>query len=403
MPSIIIRNIGPLKDTGKVELDRFNVFVGEQSSGKSTLMKLLCFCQWVEKQVMTKGGNTLYDYTHYSRFLKELKRFFRFDDTFFSASSEIVYSGEGVRIELCGTKNARIYHANDFETNKHNVKLSFIPAERNLVSAIRNVDRNYKSNVNDVLFNHVFEWGEAKEAVSAKGPVGLDVVGDMEYYYDASRDADVVRLRDAGIKISPFYASSGVQSVLPVVVLVDYLTEHIFSDKVDLSRKDVSALFRQLFESSGRDDDLMAVADKVSRIVNYQNAKIFIEEPEQSLFPTAQRDLLRYIVSRVNLASTTTGIPSSVTLTTHSPYVITAFNVLIKAAEAFSKHPEFARNVVADDMAVPISSVRAYYIGDGKLTDIVDREAGMIRGTELDAVSDEVEDDLNELNAVIYG
>lgn len=50
MASITIKNIGPLSDTGTVELGRFNIFIGKQSTGKSTLMKILCFCQWIEKR-----------------------------------------------------------------------------------------------------------------------------------------------------------------------------------------------------------------------------------------------------------------------------------------------------------------------------------------------------------------
>lgn len=53
MASITIKNIGPLSDTGTVELGRFNIFIGKQSTGKSTLMKILCFCQWIEKKIMT--------------------------------------------------------------------------------------------------------------------------------------------------------------------------------------------------------------------------------------------------------------------------------------------------------------------------------------------------------------
>lgn len=50
MASIQIKNVGPLIDTGQIDLGRFNVVIGKQSTGKSTFMKILCFCQWLEKR-----------------------------------------------------------------------------------------------------------------------------------------------------------------------------------------------------------------------------------------------------------------------------------------------------------------------------------------------------------------
>lgn len=39
MASIEIKNVGPLADTGQIDLGRFNVIIGKQSTGKSTFMK----------------------------------------------------------------------------------------------------------------------------------------------------------------------------------------------------------------------------------------------------------------------------------------------------------------------------------------------------------------------------
>ena len=74
MASIEIKNVGPLADTGQIDLGRFNVIIGKQSTGKSTFMKILCFCQWLEKKIMTGDDKQLiYNYTHYHRFLKRIK------------------------------------------------------------------------------------------------------------------------------------------------------------------------------------------------------------------------------------------------------------------------------------------------------------------------------------------
>lgn len=98
----------------------------------------------------------------------------------------------------------------------------------------------------------------------------------------------------------------------------------------------------QIFQkiANGRiqnDQDLGSVINQAARIFNYKNTRLYIEEPEQNLFPESQQSLIGHIVARINEASRTTGISSAVTIATHSPYVVTAFNVLIRAAQAEAK------------------------------------------------------------------
>lgn len=405
MASIHLKNIGPLSDTGTIELGRFNIFIGKQSTGKSTLMKTLSFCQWLEKKIMTGDEKQLsYAYTHYSRFLRELKQFHRLSDNHFKTDSEIHYRGECIDIDLTGNKNAKIIRHTDFEEKRHNTKLSFIPSERNLVSAIKNVDKTYRSNDYDVLFNHIFEWSEAKSNTSENQPADLGIVGAMEYYYDAKLDRDIIRLHDSHETISPFYASSGVQSVLPIVVMTDYFTGPVFSKNISLSKQDIATLFSKLSEdknSEKPEEKLFAIAKK---LYLYKNCRLFIEEPEQNLFPESQQSLINYLVSKINVASQQTGMQSSLTISTHSPYVVTAFNVLISASIAQRVNPMETFKIVPQEQIISIDELRAYYIHEnGTMTDIRDLEIGMISGNELDHASDCVEERLSQLNDVIYG
>ena len=41
--------IGPLKDTGVIPISYIMLIIDEQSTGKSTFMKILSFCRWIEK------------------------------------------------------------------------------------------------------------------------------------------------------------------------------------------------------------------------------------------------------------------------------------------------------------------------------------------------------------------
>lgn len=407
MASISIKNVGPITNTGSIELGRFNVFIGKQSTGKSTIMKILCFCKWIEKKVvMGDDDNVIYNYTHYSRFLKELMQFHRLNTNFFNAKSEIHYSGESVTIDLVGNKNVKINPTSNFDGNRHNTKLCFIPSERNLVSAIKNIDRTYKSNDFDVLFNHISEWGEVKRNFNEEHPIDLTVIDNTEYYYDLKSEKDFIKIEGGRKKIDPFYASSGVQSVLPIVVMTDYLTSQVFEKGALLT----TFLFRRFVNKWIKNnkhnivDSYDDILNEFSKTYGYKNTQLFIEEPEQNLFPESQQALINFIALSINNATQKTQRDSSVSMTTHSPYVITALNVLIKAHEAAKIDEEKTSEIIPKKSWIPIDDIKAYYICEnGTLADIVDREIGMIGGVELDKASEIVEDKLSLLNDIVYG
>ena len=50
MQKIIVRNFGPIKEA-EVELGKFNLFIGEPASGKSTLAKLVYFFKSLKEDV----------------------------------------------------------------------------------------------------------------------------------------------------------------------------------------------------------------------------------------------------------------------------------------------------------------------------------------------------------------
>ena len=93
MAKIIIRNVGPIKDA-EFELNKVNVFMGPQSSGKSTIAKIISYCTWVEKDVATSQSLKTYqdNKTHFRDHLvnfHKIKGYFR-DDSFIYYKSDVV-------------------------------------------------------------------------------------------------------------------------------------------------------------------------------------------------------------------------------------------------------------------------------------------------------------------------
>lgn len=52
MASLHLKSFGPIVDSTKIEMTSLMLLIGRQSTGKSTFMKVLCFCRWIEKKIM---------------------------------------------------------------------------------------------------------------------------------------------------------------------------------------------------------------------------------------------------------------------------------------------------------------------------------------------------------------
>lgn len=51
MATLCISNIGSIKEV-RLELKRYNFFIDPQSSGKSTIAKIISHCLWMEKEIV---------------------------------------------------------------------------------------------------------------------------------------------------------------------------------------------------------------------------------------------------------------------------------------------------------------------------------------------------------------
>ena len=169
----------------------------------------------------------------------------------------------------------------------------------------------------------------------------------MKYHYD-EKSGDVLTLADGHSKIKPYYASSGVQSALPIQVLATYLANEVgtsakispveYLKQLDLTDakidKDVlTALLSKLVERRSsfkiNIEELAKISPSLDSIFtnlqkrsSYRSFHMFIEELEQNLFPKAQFELVKMLVGLLKLMDAkNTDYKSTVFLTTHSPYV----------------------------------------------------------------------------------
>lgn len=385
MASLHIKSFGPIVDSTRIELTPLMVLIGRQSAGKSTFMKVLCFCRWIEKKIMVSTDDLVNQYTHYNRFVKELKQFHRLNDEFFTDDTHLMYDGDNITIQYHGVNsNAQILRKKSFAEKRFNTKLCYIPAERNLISAIQNVDKTYKATERDVLFNFIYEWDEAKIPYTSEHPFKLAATGGFSYVNKSGAD---VLVREDGSETPAFYASSGMQSVMPMDVMTNYITERVgnnaslsMHERNEISKTDNGHSYRRL---------------------EYQSAQLFIEEPEQNLYPESQKLVVLSLVRSLKQALENGSEQSMAIVTTHSPYVMSVVNVLLAASIAEEKG--LKQTVVADDCILSSKSISGFYIDEnGIFQNIMDSEIPMLSGNDLDGVSEWVDESISKLNEIRF-
>jgi AAA ATPase domain len=127
-----------------------------------------------------------------------------------------------------------------------------------------------------------------------------------------------------------------------------------------------------------------------TRLTGSSGNVVYIEEPEAHLFPTAQRSIVNLIATIFNESK----IPVQFIITTHSPYILAAFNNLIHAGNVSSKLPsnEISRleGVVPEEQLIKSDNMRVYSLHNGTCESIISEETGLISTNLLDAVSDEL-------------
>jgi hypothetical protein len=127
---------------------------------------------------------------------------------------------------------------------------------------------------------------------------------------------------------------------------------------------------------------------------------VFAEEPEISVFPETQYQFSKLIA----LLAKSKLLWKCYAITTHSPYILTAFNNLIEAGQAARNNPNLhdqVAKVIPEQYWIKEGDFKAYAIEDGKLKSILN-ESGFVEGNYLDQVSETIGDEFDRLIKLEY-
>jgi hypothetical protein len=153
--------------------------------------------------------------------------------------------------------------------------------------------------------------------------------------------------------------------------------------------------------SSGQQETLplAIILSVLPSIASRLGKTVYIEEPEAHLFPEAQRKIVELIALTFNLKHENLQF----IITTHSPYVLTAINNLLQGGMLYAASdggaPQVHR-VLPQHKTLSPGSLNAYAFAHGTCASIIDPESGLIDARIIDSVSDSLAIEFDELISV---
>jgi len=390
MKKLTVHNFGPVKDAD-IEIKRFNLFIGEQSIGKSTIAKLITiFTDYLNIASLCsdkdKAWKAMLDNYDLLSCLSSEDYMIRFEDVAdnyhillnFSSSeisSSIIENGKELtdssKVISFMMKQKPIFHHDLLIPKDKNMSKEdmlkhvtesfrnsiYIPAERiigSLAYKLLPAMMMSKEQIPNNLLKYITELNNAKAKYS-EFPLDL-----LDITYKVENDNEYVILEN-GTPLPLRNASSGMQSLIPLILVLTY----------------------------GKD--------------NKQYESFVVEEPECNLFPEKQKQLLQILLTDILNDERT------LTITTHSPYLLSALNNYLYAGAISDEIGEDAKvqlkQLVEDKLWMNSDHCSVYSLGEeinggDYCKSIIDPENGLIDFNYLDGISITLGEEFNKMQKI---
>lgn len=339
MKHIIIKNFGPLKDV-EMKLSRINLIIGLQGSGKSCAMIIACFCSWVEKRIALRQSAK--EFSKENAFLDMLVAYYHIKgytqpDTYISYRSDVMSFSYDAAIGKFTHEWGRSHW------RYRRPKVSYVPAERNMVSLVNNWSRLETRYENILDFYE--DWDIARKYMKKES----NILGTgISYEYDDVSGEDSI-ITPTNIRLDLTNSSSGMQSLIPQYVHMDYLYRGIYEAERTEKEKSfaekqftnnlLEIIYKRNFNKDvdENEEKQMVVVHKGGKdfvfhsrkwadqfeketecLLRTDHAEIFLEEPECNLFPPTQHQLMNWILEMASDKMHR----NFFFIATHSPYIL---------------------------------------------------------------------------------
>ncbi len=341
MKHLVIKNLGPLKEVD-IELDDLNVIIGAQSTGKSCVLKMACYCSWVEKRIMLTQA---LDFYSGKQFINDFVSYYKMHG-YIKPNTYVLYESPYLKFDYQENKQednfTHIKKKNFWQYKRP--KLTYVPTERNVVSLFPDFEK--LPNTGNHIQDFMIDWKTARNYKSSSD----NILGmGFDYRYDKASNTDFVTTSDS-TELELTNTSSGIQSLLPLFMHLNFVTNLLYQngeynlqnltiDKKEEVQQLLDFLYKRIgvpanakkeFVSSVRlnnqtlkfwfskETDKEKFEGYVTKLLYNNHTEIFLEEPENNLFPPTQARLLDWVLDNTIFSSRN----DILFVATHSPYIL---------------------------------------------------------------------------------
>lgn len=411
MRKLTVKNFSVIKDA-ELEFDKITVLIGPQSSGKSLLCKLAFFFGQVVPEI---ENDMLTRRKPFDEFRKKLEEEFieRFpNDAWRGQSFRITYESVQFNVALEHVDEGRHFMvelSSDF-SERYNDFIGPNPEESWRFNAIDRSWADERIAFGPLRLEHsiYIPTGRAFFSTPNKGFASfsgknLDWI-TQRFSTEMDFDYRAMIMSHGSDKYLPHAFDKEATGILGGRVRMWNGTPHfqpISSDRVlpfhllSSGTLELLPLLNPIGSSVSR-----AKYPDIPIIEGPRFGTIYVEEPESGVFPKTQYDLVRLFAWIGNERT----INKSIAITTHSPYILTAFNNLIEAGQAARNNPKLrdeVAKIVPEQYWIKEGDFKAYAIEDGNLKSILN-ESGFIEGNYLDQVSEAIGNEFDKLLRLEY-
>ncbi len=439
MRHVAIKRFGPISEMD-IDLDKsLEVFIGPQASGKSTFSKVVYFCRKIRDyflQYLDRVISTEFYYTPelYVNFLKYIRRPFLgyFGTTKHMEDFKIRYDYEKesdryVTISLDKDRYAKFIFSNALKEDICNMireavsvaaKNRDYPFSVNFLGQTSFIDKARRTVQQIFRDDYMLLYIPAGRNLLATLPDGIASKGvPLSERWDLDNEVDISQTdlitQEFAQYIRNMRSSFGsrlneiVQNYLKTVkgqirnrdvelacqLIHDILrADYVYDKDGEKLFYDKDHWVKLMFGSSGQQEVVWALNIIFLAILKSEKTFLVFEEPESHLFPDSQEKIAQLTALLIYSNG------SQVIITTHSPYMLTAFNLLIYSGEN-EKKTSAENAVICKEFRLVSGSVGAYFISSetGCPRNIVSRKRGLIDALQIDGISDSINERMDRI------
>lgn len=457
MQKIVINNFGAIPNA-EIEIRNILILIGEQASGKSTIAKLIYFFKSIRDELFNHiyqdNDKDYFDVVSDMIFPIREKFYDFFGSTFHLPDFEIIYyydveKAKYLQLTLTKTKKLHAKFSNNFLTTTFKndatqIKklLKIEPQSDNIHDQIAYDQNKYKyiqqlsSFVNStfnaynnsslfviagrnatVSYSEIFEKylyasvqtkiEDNKQQTFKKKEQTIDESLMLSFIERVAKIKSLYSKYNSFSGLIEYYAKNETEKK-DFVELMEVINEILkgrysidrWGEKILLDKDEEQYVYLHN-SSSGQQEVIRILQDIFLVILEKQKALRIIEEPEAHLFPFAQKLIVELLAHFANIGN-------ELIITTHSPYVLTVFNNLLFANRVVEKNNSVSNEVdeiVKDKIRIDQSSFSAYSLTGNFESNlfcesIINKNTGLIDQNYLDAVSEKLSTDFNNLYSI---